>query len=127
MKHGDSIAERGAKPINGLRRQRDFRNEDDGGLTTLIHDAPQQLDVDESLSAAGDPVQQKDGALFGVRHFVNRALLRGRRLESCRRDAAALRKRIPLHLLLFDYNQASLLQRLEHCRGEFQLYAQVFN
>ena len=59
VQHGDLVAEHGAEAIDRLRRERDLRHEHDRRLPLLEHDAPQQLDVDERLSAARHAVQQE--------------------------------------------------------------------
>src|SRR5688500_9261089 len=60
MKHGNAIAEYGAKPVDGLRRQGDLRDEHDRGFSSHVHDLAKKLDVYERLAAASDSVKEKD-------------------------------------------------------------------
>src|SRR4029079_14671927 len=48
VEHGDPVAEHCAKPVYGLRRQRNFRDQNDRSLSMNIDDLAQELDVHES-------------------------------------------------------------------------------
>src|SRR5262249_13585186 len=75
VQYRDLVAEDSAKAIDGLRRERDLRHQDDRRLISLDHDAPEQLDVDERLAAARDAVQQENIAAASSRQRVDRRAL----------------------------------------------------
>src|SRR6185503_14621252 len=66
MQNGDPVAKRGPEAIDRLRCERYLGHQHDRRLAALIDDAAQQLDVDERLAAAGDPVQEENGALLRI-------------------------------------------------------------
>ena len=84
MKDRDSVAERSTESIDGLRSERNFRNEDNGCLATLVNNLSQELNVDERLAAARYSVKQEHIPFVSLRHGIDGALLRRSWLESRR-------------------------------------------
>src|SRR5688500_14487310 len=64
--HRNAVPENSAARIPRLRRQRDFRDENNSGLSLLQDKTLQHLDVHERLSAARHAVQQEYFARLGV-------------------------------------------------------------
>ncbi len=63
VQHGDECAERagtepGLKALHRLRRQRDFRHEDDRAFS-LLEGVGEGLQINLSFSAAGDAVEEE--------------------------------------------------------------------
>ena len=127
VEHGDAVAEHGAKPVDGLRRERDLRHEHDRALPTLLDDAAQQLDVDKGLSAAGDPMEQGDAAGGCAAKGVDSALLCRRGLKPWSRSGRTLRERIAGDDLVLDCHEPTRDEPLEDGRGERQALDEVFD
>ncbi len=65
VQHGHAVAEHGAEPIDGLRREGDLGHEHDRRPAAALDHLAQQLDVDQRLAAAGDAVEQQGLARLG--------------------------------------------------------------
>ena len=114
MQHRHTVAEHGAKPIHRLRRQGDLRYEHDRRLAPLVHDATEQLDVDQRLAAACHAVQQTDLARLRCHECADRRSL-------CRRGAVAggridtsCGERVTIDHLVDQREETALVQRLYH-------------
>ncbi len=55
VQHGDAVAEPGAEPADGLRRERDLGDQHDRSSPTLDRDRA-RLEVDLRLAGAGGPM-----------------------------------------------------------------------
>src|SRR4051812_616698 len=127
VKDSDPVAKGGAEAIDGLRGECYLGDQNDGGLASLVDDPPQQLDVDEGLTAAGYSVQQENGARVRVRHLVDGVLLDLRRHQPRQRDSAALGERISLDFLFLERDQPPLLQGFQDGRGKIELLIEVLD
>ena len=117
MQHGDPVAEHGTKAIDGLRRERDLRHEDDGRLPFLEDDALEQLDIDESLAAPGDSVQQRDVTRLPSSQTRDRVRLRIARRMRVRLAPSACQERVALDRFEGDFHEPARDEALEHrCR-----------
>ena len=90
VQHGDERLQRAGaearlEPLDGLRRERDFRHEHDGALA-LFERVGDGLQINLGLAAAGDAVQEKgaDGVLPGSRVSRVKRRRRTRRDADCR-------------------------------------------
>src|SRR5687768_9660202 len=127
MENRDSISENCAKPVDGLRSERDLRNEDDRCLAAPVHDLAEQLDVHQRLSAAGYPVQEEYVARRRVLQRFDCARLRRGRHVGTRRLTHAKREGITVDFLRFDDDEPSLFEGLEHRGRERKLQHEVLN
>jgi hypothetical protein len=113
VQHGDLVAEGRAESIHGLRRERDLGDEHDGAAP-LAGDAPEQLDVDQCLPAAGDAVQQEHASRRRRGHPLDGLPLRGGRLDGYRGGNGARREGIAHRWFPLDRHQSAALQRADH-------------
>ena len=124
VQHRNSIAEDGAKPIDGLRRQRNLRNEHDRRLSLLQHDSAQHLEVDERLAAPRHAVQQRHLPRLRERQPRDRVLLRRRWRVDVGRPQRAREKGITRNRLAPNLHEPARDEPPEHGRREVELLAQ---
>jgi hypothetical protein len=123
----DLVAEDGAEPIDRLRSERDLRHEHDRRLSLLQHHAPQELDVHERFSAAGDTVKQEDVARTAGRERRDCSVLRFRRLMSRGQLRRAICEWVARHHLVVDGDQPARDEALEYGGRELQLRGEVID
>ena len=111
-----------AEMLDGLRRERDFRHQDERGFSVSQHPVD-GLEVDLGLAAAGDAVQQHDARLgrgdFLGDHFQRR-LLFGVRLMRGRLGHGRMEERVAVLRLRLDRDEVAFGQRAPSGgRGDF--------
>ena len=99
MQDADHVAETAAEPFACLRRQRNFRNEDDG-LLAALQTARNRLQIDFRLAGRRHAVQQNDGTVLrilrGIDDIKSLLLIFCQFLRLVRLDDI-VQKRIALH------------------------------
>ena len=107
VQDGDAIAEDRAKAVDRLRRERDLGHQNDRRLAALVDHAPQQLDVDQRLAAAGDAVKKKDFTGLAIRRRSDRVALSRRRRMRRGGERESRRERIARDHFLLEHDEPS--------------------
>jgi hypothetical protein len=126
VEHGDTVAEDGAKAVDGLRRERDLRNEHDRRLPLHLDDVAQELEVDERLPAPRHAVQEEDlPGIAGDGRVDRRALLVGRTVRPAAPRAAE--ERIAGDDFLLEDDEPASDESAQHRRREVELLEQMLD